>query len=148
MCALYFACVRASHCLCTGALFCSKRRCFFFSPLRLPTTGSASFSGQGGHWWIAARQAGEAQLRFRQDKGKGKLFTLTRRLGSPKHSSTNGEKKRPLRLGGGGASFRKLFVLLINEVGKCVCVCVCVCVRREDWREAKRNDVVGGSLAH
>lgn len=44
---------------------------------------------------MAARQAGEAQLRFRQDKGKGKLFTLTRRLGSPKHSSTNGEKKGP-----------------------------------------------------
>ena len=132
---IYTRCVRCTLHVCAPPIVCAPARffvrsagAFFFSPLRLPTTGSASFSGQGGHWWIAARQAGEAQLRFRQDKGKGKLFTLTRRLGSPKHSSTNGEKKRPLRLGGGGASFRKLFVLLINEVGKCVCVCVCVCV--------------------
>lgn len=37
-----------------------------------------------------------------------------------------GEKK-PLPLESGGASFRKLFVLLINEPGKLLCMYVCVC---------------------
>lgn len=65
---------------------------------------SASFSGQGGHWWIAAGQAGEAQLRFHQDKGKGKLFTLTRSLGSAEHLSTSGEERTSQPLEAGGAS--------------------------------------------
>lgn len=104
-------CVHASYCLCALSL------CFKVldpppppppPPFPSSVTGSASFSGQRGCWWIAARRAGEAQLRFHQDKGKGKLFTLTRGLSSPKHSSTDG-----LPLGSGKASFRKLFGLFI-----------------------------------
>lgn len=75
--------------VCPFTYFVSKWIFFFFPSQR---QGSASFSAWGGRWWITKRPAGEAQLRFHQDKRKGKLFTLTRRLRSPKHSTTNGQK--------------------------------------------------------
>ena len=118
-----------------------------FFPFLSQRQASASFFSQGGHWWIAARRAGEAQLRFHQDKGKGKLFTLTSRLRSP-HIPPQMDKKSPCIWKHG---LFKLFVQLINEPSKCLCVwwgqwdCA-VGVLKWDQRteEVRRNDMVGG----